>query len=174
MAGNKNSGRPKISITEKKLRGTFRKDRHQDQEDVENILATTSASDFQVVSVPEALTDSYVIEAYKEHSKWLSEIKQIYSIDITELDQMYITLQQLRLATKKRIELETKGVIENLDEYYKLSQIEMKLRKQFIDMGKDFMMTPTVRSKLTIEQLTADKMLTDKKEKENLIEDLFK
>lgn len=174
MPGNKNSGRKKLSAAEKKFRGTFDVTRDKEQAAVENILLPTSIPENTEIQPPKIITDSYVIDAYKNQVSWLTHYNQLHNIDLAELDEMFITLQQLRTVTKKRLDVESKGVIENLEEYSRLSQIEMKLRKQFIDMGKDFMMTPTVRSKLTIEQLTADKMIAEKKERENIIEDLFK
>jgi phage terminase small subunit len=174
MPGNKNSGRKRLPIAEKKLRGTYDVTRDKERDEVETNLLPTAIPENTIINPPEVITDEYVISAYKNHVNWLTHYNQLHQIDIAELDELFITLQQLRNVTRKRLEMESGDITGNLDDYYRLTQIEVKLRKQFVDMGKDFMMTPTVRSKLTIEQLTADKMAAEKKEREaNVIEDLF-
>lgn len=175
MPGNKNSGRKKTTpIAVKKARGTYRKDRDGKKEEVENFISDSLIKSETEIIPPKTITDKYVIEAYKMHTNWLIQYNQLCNIDIAELDQLFITLQQLRAVTKQRMALEEKGVIENLEEYSRLSSIELKLRKLFVEMGKDFLMSPVVRSKLTIEQLQADKMVAEKKERESsMMEDLF-
>ena len=173
MAGNKNSGRKKLPTAMKKARGTYRKDRDKKTEEVEKYLSESEIH--SEILPPQIITDNYVKEAYIEHSRWLSRYGQLCSIDISEFDQMFITLQQLREVTIQRIAMEKDGaVVKNLEDYTKISKLELSLRKTFIEMGKDFLMTPAVRSKLTIEQLTADKLAAEKKEREvNMMEDLF-
>lgn len=84
MAGNKNSGRNKKSISEKKLKGTYRKDRDSEQETVEITVQNAGVilAPDTVIEPPAEITDSFVKDYYRFHTNQLIQL----NICITSLN----------------------------------------------------------------------------------------
>ncbi len=151
MAGNKNSGRRRLSVAEKKLKGTFRKDRQSEQEQIENEITQIVAlnKDAQI-KPPKNLVNKNLIEFYKSHTKKLLELGLLAPFDLPELNAMYEVLQQYYDVVE---ELKKTNIKENFIQYKELTDISQRLLKTFSSLSSKYYISPTARAKLTLDVL---------------------
>ena len=139
--------RNKLSTAEKKLKGTFRKDRASEQDKNEQIIATTNFVEGTQLEVPAELTDDFVKSYYKFHTQQLIKLHILSPADIQELNQLYITLQQLRKIQKEINETS----INDLDKYERLTKLSIKLGNRFSDLAKKYYISPVARTRLQLD-----------------------
>lgn len=152
-------GRPKKSVAQKKLQGTFRSDRHSEQEANEAVVATTCFTDGTVIEIPKEITDEYVSDYYRFHTNQLIALHLLAPSDIPELNIMYFTLQQLR-AIQKSIQ-ETS--IEDIEKYEKLTKLAVKLGNQFSDLAKKYYISPVSRTRIQLDALALEQKKAETK-----------
>ncbi len=161
MAGNKNSGRRRLSVAEKKLKGTYRKDRQSEQEQIENEMSELVAlNKNSQIQVPKNLTNKNLIEFYKSHTKKLVELGLLADFDLPELNAMYEVLQQYYDVVE---ELKKTDIKENFILYKELTDISQRLLKTFSSLSSKYYISPTARAKLTLDVLDIQHKQTENK-----------
>lgn len=155
MAGNKNSGRRKTSVAEKKLNGTFRKDRHGEQEQTENMLSEIVAFDKETkIETPSAITNKQIASFYQSHTQHLINLGLLTPFDLPELNAMYEVLQQY---TEIKAELKKTDITKDFELYKELTYLSEKLLKTFTSLSPRYYISPTARAKLTLDALEIEK-----------------
>lgn len=161
MAGNKNSGRRRLSVAEKKLKGTYRKDRQSEQEQVENEMSEIVALKKNTqIKPPKNLTNKNLIEFYKSHTNKLLELGLLADFDLPELNAMYEVLQQYYDVVE---ELKKTNIKENFIQYKELTDISQRLLKTFSSLSSKYYISPTARAKLTLDVLDIQHKQTENK-----------
>ena len=141
-----------ISIQEHKLKGTYRAKRHAEKEKTEVIIQENLSFPVgTIIETPAEITDESVKKTYQEHINQLTFLQLLTPADLPELDEMYLTLQQLK---KVRKELEKENVINDLEKYEKLTSLSLRLGKRFSDIAKKYYISPVARVKLKLENET--------------------
>ena len=148
-------GRHKKSIAEKKFQGTYRKYRDANTEIAEKQLKPimTTAKDFPV---PDSLTDKKVIEAYKKHIQMLEKAGYLCNADYPELEAAYVYLQKLKGV--ETILLDVNPLDEDFDLIVKRYS---RLQKAYSDIACRYLLSPTSRLKLILDDLTAHQKQND-------------
>jgi phage terminase small subunit len=150
-------GRNKKPTAQKKLEGTFRKDR--DGKKPDNFLPSIIDTSTEI-EVPQTITDDYVIDAFKAHARMLCQLQLLTPSDIPELEQLYLTLQQLRQVQSKLKDLDP---ITNMENYSALTKLSIKLGIRFSSLCAKYYISPQARMKLQLDALNVEKVKTENK-----------
>lgn len=145
----------KKAVSLHKLNGTYRKDRYGKQEQIEKAVADIIAfSADSVLEPPKNITDNFVKQYYQYHTNELIKLRLLTPSDIPELNNMYLLLQQLR---KVQDRLDKLNIDTDLDEYERLTKLEIKLSNTFSELAKRYFISPTARTKLQLDKLDVEK-----------------
>jgi hypothetical protein len=148
-------GRTRKPTAELKLQKTYRADRHGKNVDelLPKIIDTTTA-----VEPPKSITDDYVKQAFIAHTKMLCNLQLLAAADLPELEQLYLTLQQLREI--ETILLKTDPVKE-IDNYERYTKMVIKLGNRFTTLAAKYYISPAARLRLTSDCLNIEKNKRD-------------
>lgn len=149
-----------LSVAQKKLSGTFRKDRHAKQEKTENEISKTCFSPETQLSPPPEITDQFVKDYYSFHTNQLIQLKILSPSDIPEINLLYYTLQQLRQVQKELSESDLKN---DLDRYEKLTKLSIKLGNRFSELAKRYYISPTARTRIQLDNLELEQKQAENK-----------
>jgi phage terminase small subunit len=165
MAGNANSGRKKTSVAEKKLKGTYRKDRDEKQEKAESAVSSLIAFDRDCVIKAPATLSGYpkIKKAFVQHAQSLIQLGLLSPQDVPELTMLYELLAQYTDVSQC---LKTVDIVEDFEQYQALTHLRLNLQKQFSSLAARYYISPTARAKLTLDVLEIDKK---KSENQNAI-----
>lgn len=149
---------PRKSIAQKKLEGTYRKDRDSEREETENALSIVLP--VKELKISKVIQDKNVKKAYKEHIGFLHNLGPLAEqiADSPLLEQAYFCLQEAN-----RIQEHLSTVDMDSDEYTKLEKSYFRFFNVYERIVKEFFLTPNARTKLKLDILSA-------KEKETNIE----
>lgn len=161
MAGNANSGRNRLSVAEKKLKGTFRADRDKKQEKAENTVCNTIAFPKDTIIAPPCHLPPDIQSLYCQHAQSLISLGLLTPSDLPELAMLYDTLLQYREVNEA---LKGVDILDDLMTYQMLTNLKCKLQQQFTSLAARYYISPTARAKLTLDVLEIDK-----KQNENAI-----
>ena len=156
MAGNANSGRKKLSVAEKKLKGTYRKDRDEKQEKAENAVSSQIAFDRNSEIKAPAVFSGYpkIKKAFKLHAQSLIHLGLLAPQDVPELTMLYELLAQYTDVSQC---LKSVDIVDNFEQYQALTHLRLNLQKQFSSLAAKYYISPTARAKLTLDVLEIDK-----------------
>ncbi|MDR3170312.1 MAG: hypothetical protein LBU17_01650 [Treponema sp.] len=145
------AGRPRKPTEQLKLSGTYRADRHEKNVDVviKDVLEVPGK-----LIPPDTITDSYCIEHYQYHTNLLLNLKILTASDLPELELLYLTLQQCR---QIRETLTTLDMLNNPDEYTRLTRLLINLSDYFSKIAQKYYISPASRIKLQLDQLNLQK-----------------
>lgn len=145
--------RTRKTIAEKKRNGTFKPSRDGNREATENKIIEIVGNEKISFELPSEIQNEEVISFYKWHTNFLNQLHILTPADIPTLNQMYLTLQQI-----KNIDSEIqKTEITDLDKYTALTKLRIKLCNLFNQVATQFYITPTARAKLTLDHLEIEK-----------------
>lgn len=145
--------RTRKTIAEKKRNGTFKPSRDGNREATENKIIEIVGNEKISFELPSEIQNEEVISFYKWHTNFLNHLHILTPADIPTLNQMYLTLQQI-----KNIDSEIqKTDITDLDKYTALTKLRIKLCNLFNQVATQFYITPTARAKLTLDHLEIEK-----------------
>ncbi len=154
MAGNANSGRKRLSIAEKKLKGTYRADRDEKQEEAESAVSSVIAYEKTARVKAPSYFSSDIKKLYEQHAKSLIQLGLLIPSDLPELQMLYDTLSQYREVNEA---LKGVDITDDLMTYQALTSIKCKLQQQFTSLASKYYISPTARAKLTLDVLEIDK-----------------
>lgn len=138
-------GRTKTPTAILKLQGTLRDDKRPDE-----VLPKVASFITGPVEVPKSITDEYCIGFYETQTNLLIKLNLLFPSDLPELESMTLTLQQLRQIQKRLREID---IVSNLDEYDKLSKLQIKLSNTFSSLAAKYYVSPTARAKMKLDYL---------------------
>lgn len=146
--------RTRTPTAELKLRGTYRKDRHEKRNEVETEIA--AMSDFKscdVLEPPVTIIDPFVIEYYKYHTHLLIQLQILQPSDVPELNLMYEVLQQERKVQAQLLKTD----ISDLETYEALTKLSIKLINTFSHIAAKYYISPSARTHLELDNLQLEK-----------------
>lgn len=151
--------RPRKPIEQKKLEGTYRKDRDLKNEIQEKTVASIDGVIIPKetkLTCPKTITDKYVRSYWKRLTTNLINLQVLSFNDIPQLEFMLQTLEKLRQA---QIELQSCSLDdeEAIERYEQVLKITSKLSTIFNDLASKYYISPQARSKLTLDVLTIQK-----------------
>ena len=143
--------RPRKTTEELKLKGTYRKDRHEERETAEKQIAELSSfTDNTIIQPPKTLTDNYVIDYFKTHTSLLIKLHILHPVDLPELELLYETLQQSREVQKQ---LKKTDIVKDFELYEKLTKLAIKLSHRFSQLASKYYISPSARTHLQLDNL---------------------
>ena len=143
--------RPRKTTEELKLKGTYRKDRHEERETAEKQIAELSSfTENTIIQPPKTLTDNYVIDYFKTHTSLLIKLHILHSVDLPELELLYETLQQSREVQKQ---LKKTDIVKDFELYEKLTKLAIKLSHRFSQLASKYYISPSARTHLQLDNL---------------------
>lgn len=156
MPGNKNSGRKKKPVAEKKLAGTFRKDRHAEQEQAENLLNEICCiNENAVIACPESITDKTAIDFWNNQTRFLIDCRILKPQDLPLFESLCKDLEMLREITGKLSELEISDpTSEQVDILLKRKS---RLENSYNSKCVKFFVSPADRAKLALDSLDIER-----------------
>lgn len=156
MAGNKNSGRKKKPVVEKKLAGTFRKDRHAEQEKAENLLNQICCIDQNtILTCPETITDKTAINFWDNQIKFLISCGILKPQDLPLFESLCKDLEMIREITKKLSMLEISDpTSEQVDILLKRKS---RLENSYNSKCVKFFVSPADRARLALDALDIER-----------------
>lgn len=163
------AGRPKLPAEVKKLKGTYRSDRHDEQVKQEHAMAAVLPK--KHLKTPEEITDPETLSDYKEAVRMLRSLGGIYEqkADSPVLAAGYLALQKSRALWQQLNDLDI------LDpEYDKVSNLWFRYSDKFERVAKEFYLTPKSRTQLKIDTLTATEKAMNIVKQESAIGSLLK
>lgn len=156
-----------LSVAQKKLNGTYRKDRHGKQEQTEQKLSETCFSPETTLTPPKEITDPFVKDYYLFHTNQLIQLKILSPSDIPEINLLYFQLQQLRQIQKQLLETD---LTKDFDQYERLTKLSIKLGNSFSELAKRYYISPTARTRIQLDNLELE---TKKAENQSVISKLL-
>lgn len=153
-------GRPKKSIAQKKFEGTYRKDRDAETELIEkkiSSLPNVIISQDTKISCPKTIKTRYVKTYWKKLTTSLISMQVLSFADIPQLENMMIILEKLREAQEKFSNCSLDDLCENGDDYDRCLKAVTKLTQMFNDLANKYYISPSARSKLTLDMLNIQK-----------------
>lgn len=156
MSGNKNSGRKRIPILQKKLNGTFRPDRDSKAEQKEKLLSEICNIDENTtIACPKTITDEVAIEFWNTETKFLINCKILKPQDLPQLESLCKDLQMIRSINAKLDKLEiTDPSNEEIDI---LLRRKSRLENSYNTKCMKFFVSPADRSKLALDTLDIER-----------------
>lgn len=149
----------KKPIEQKKLEGTYRVNKKEKSPEKSPDLKLLDISPApNSVGVPLSLNDPYVIDAWKEHTQLLIRLKSFQIVDVTELEQLYVTLQNLREVQVQLTLVMKKGIVENLELFESLNGAFLRLGNRFSNLAVRYYISPAARSKILLDSLNVEHM----------------
>lgn len=156
MAGNTNSGRKKKPVAEKKLAGTFRKDRHAEQEKAENTLSEICCIDENsVIQCPTTITDETAISFWNSQSDFLIRCRLLKPQDLPQLESLCRDLEMLRTITAKLDELDLSDP--SNEQVDILLKRKARIENSFNTKCVKFYVSPADRAKLALDTLDIER-----------------
>lgn len=104
------------------------------------------------------IDNDYVKQAFTTHTKMLCNLQLLAAADLPELEQLYLTLQQLREI--ETILLKTDPVKE-IDNYERYTKMVIKLGNRFTTLAAKYYISPAARLRLTSDCLNIEKNKRD-------------
>lgn len=137
------------SMAEHRLDGTI-KSYHKEKIKTENFFSQFVLEGVSALEPPSSLTDNFVKTQYIAHSKTLLKFKLLNPMDLGSFNLMYETLQEVRDIYKK---MQACDKSEDLEVYSQYVSLHTKLSNQYINLSRQFFVTPAVRQKMTLNEL---------------------
>ncbi len=163
--------RPKKPIELKKLEGTYRKDRDENSEKVQDVLVQNTKIIFSPdvkVTCPKTIQTKYVRSYWKKLTSMLIGLKVLSPSDIPQLEQLCIVLEKLREVQELWMK------ISPLDESYeRVQKMYINLSNKFDVLGSKYYISPQARAKLTLDVLNVTKTKQDIEKNDNAINNLL-
>lgn len=152
------AGRPRKPVAQKKLEGTYRKDRDLQTELVEKKVIDSGAlfPKDKKISCPKTIKSKYVRSYWRKLTTTLISMQVLSPIDLPQLELMMNILEKLRSAQEMFIETELDST-ENIQKYDFLLKTISKLTQMFNDLASKYYVSPSARSKLTLDVLNIEK-----------------
>jgi phage terminase small subunit len=144
--------RLKKPVAVHKLEGTYNATRHGNS--AEPLIASHVEVPKEILTPPDSITDTAVRDYYEHHLRFLARLNLLHYSDIPEIIIMYKALQEYR---KVSDELQTVDMMADTAKYGFLSTQVLKFGKRFSDLAVKYCISPTVRAKLTLENLQISK-----------------
>lgn len=152
-------GRPRKPVEQKKLEGTYRKDRDAKEESTQVALRQSHfLLERKSLSCPPTVTDEYVKKAWRTLAKRELSVHRLADIDVPHMEQMFLVLQRARKVYQDLLEAEADDDGERAE---KLEKRWLALADKFSSMAKSYDITPAARAKLTLDELGAVKAAQD-------------
>lgn len=163
------AGRPKKPVEMKKLEGTYRKDRDEQREIVQDTLVKTPVIlNALSVSCPKSITDKYCRKYWKTLTKMLLSIHVLSAGDLPQLETMFVYLQKLREVQADFVQTSV------LDEEFDLLEKRYtRLSTRFDQLASKYYVSPADRAKLKIDELSIVKSEQEIKKNESAIGNLL-
>lgn len=146
--------RTRKTVAEKKLNGTYKPSRHGKQEQTENAIQTILQGEEFSIIPPSEIHNKDIIDFYKWHTNFLSQLKILTPSDLPSINQMFITLQQIQDIDEQ---LHNTDLVKDFETYEALTKLRIKLCNLFNSVATQFYITPTARAKLTLDHLEIKK-----------------
>ena len=148
--------RTRKPIAQKKLEGTYRKDRDGNRDKSEIILSNldTAFKEGDSLEPPANITDDFVKQHYIYHSRLLIKLHILQLSDIPELNMMYELLQRERQVER---ELESIDISSDIDTFERLTKLQIKLSNAFSSLSVKYYISPTARTHLELDNLELEK-----------------
>lgn len=149
-------GRPRKPIEQKKLEGTYRKDRDAPVERKQAEMRAVEAifPEGTRVSCPATVTDKYVRSYWKKLTGMLVAIKVLSPADIPQLEQLCVVLQKLR---EVQIMYANASPADDFNEFERIQKAYIALSNKFDQLGSKYYISPSARSKLVLDALNVEK-----------------
>ena len=149
------AGRPRKTVAQLKLTGSYRKDRYGKRNETETAVAELSTfTAGQSLEPPENITDDFVKNYYRYHTKLLIQLGILQPSDIPELNLMYETLQTER---NVQAQLQKVDITKDLKTYTALAKILIKLINTFSSLAQKYYISPSSRTHLELDNLELQK-----------------
>lgn len=165
-------GRPPKPIEQKKLEGTYRKDRDLQREQTEKQLREAPSAMFkpgEKVKCPASITDRYVRNYWKKMTTALIALGVLSYVDVPEVEQLCMTLQKLR-----EVQV-TFSTLSPFDEDFDLWEKRyIRLANKFSELGAKYFISPAARSKLRLEDLNIQKTEKELEKASSPLDDILK
>jgi len=158
---------PKLPTEYKQLKGTLNVTREKQQGNSDVVLAENTSliiPEEERTAVPKSLTTKDGKKFWKLLTSALKELHVLAKIDLGQVETLCITYEKMKEAQNVFINTSV------LDEDYDAVQKRwMKLVAQFNQLASMYYISPVVRSKLKLEELSAIKTKQDIEKKDDAI-----
>ena len=152
----KMAGARQKSVAEKKLIGTYRKDRDGKAEIVENEFKKTAIIEGTAPIVPEQIKSKELQQLYIEHFNRLVNFGLLIPSDIIEFNQIYLFAQQIQ-DLNNELQKQNITTVKGFEKYQHLTYVILKLSARLSDLGKKYYISPSARAKMTLDELDIQK-----------------
>jgi phage terminase small subunit len=153
------AGRPRKPTALKKLEGTYRKDRDSGKEIAEKKISAVPGVIIppdSKVSCPKTIKTKYVRSYWKRLTNNLISMQVLSYNDLPQLENMMLILEKLREAQEHFSEYSFSDAAA-LANYDICLKIVSKLTQMFNDLAAKYYISPSARSKLTLDLLNIQK-----------------
>lgn len=153
------AGRPRKPTELKKFEGTYRKDRDEGKEIAEKKVCAVPGVIIprdSKISCPKTITSKYVRKYWKQLTTNLIQLQVLSFNDLPQLENMMLILQKLREAQEEFAKCNFTSA-EQLGNYDMCLKIVSKLTQMFNDLASKYYISPSARSKLTLDVLNVEK-----------------
>jgi hypothetical protein len=146
-------GRARKSTAELKLENTYRADRHAKNSDTLLPLLIDMPTEDKI-AVPAEIKDKYVQRCFTQHIQMLEQLHLLATVDLPEIENLYITLQSLRQVSRQ---LKKTSIISNFDMYERLQKLFIRLSNHFSLIASRYYINPTARMRIQLDALNVQK-----------------
>lgn len=153
------AGRPRKPVALKKFEGTYRKDRDSGKEiserQIKSVPGVIVPPDSKI-SCPKTIQTKYVRSYWKRLTNNLISMQVLSYNDLPQLENMMLILEKLREA-QEQFSLCSFSDVAALANYDICLKIVSKLTQMFNDLAAKYYISPSARSKLTLDLLNIQK-----------------
>ena len=153
------AGRPRKPVELKKLEGTYRKDRDNGKEIAEKQIKSVPGVIIppeSKISCPKTIKTKYVRSYWKRLTNNLISMQVLSYNDLPQLENMMLILEKLREAQEQFSQCSFSDAAD-LANYDICLKIVSKLTQMFNDLAAKYYISPSARSKLTLDLLNIQK-----------------
>lgn len=164
------AGVPQKPVSQKKLEGTYRKDRDGEREKAAAALSQAGAvlPPGAKVSVPRTLRTRAGRSFFKRHVEMLIGLQVLSEPDLPQVERLWIAYEKLAEIQAEMIELDP------LDEKFPaLQKSFLSLSRYFDGLAKSYFISPAARSRLALDALAVSKAAREAKAGEDVIDALL-
>lgn len=152
------AGTPRKSIAQKKLEGTYRRDRDGEREKAEAKLAESRVvfPSGTRVSCPKSIRTKHGRSFWRKEVEMLVRLQVLAPADLPQVEQLCVLLEKIeeaREAFARAAPLD--------DDYAHLRDSYLKLSRQFNALGEKYYISPAARSRLALDALNAEKAASE-------------
>lgn len=160
------AGVPQKTVAQKKIEGTYRKDRDGEREKAEAAFSQAGAAlpPGAKVSVPRSLRTRAGRSFFKRHVETLIGLQVLAAPDLPQVERLWVVYEKLAEIQARMIECDP------LDgDFPALQKSFLSLARYFDGLAKSYFISPAARSRLALDALAVSKAAQEVRAGEDVI-----